>query len=622
MTLRTSNSVFLAVLDPLPRENLGWWAEVYDAHNPNTLLTKVYRFEELAFLDPRSDVGVGTVKLADDDPIFTDALPNALPLSKLLSEPAWWRVMDNGVERFRWLYEGRAVPRDDEEPVRVLNGRGRAVELEFATVLPAQWPTQTKAISRKYVQRTWAYVFLELLAEAKARGAISTDVRATFTAAVDSKGMAWTDLADYEVPVGGDLLSLLQQWKESAGFEWHMTPSGYLDAATDLGFNRTGTVRFYEGINVITAEDMEDASALRNDIYGQAADGTIARAFSPTSIAKYRRRETFINSGTLGDISATNLTVNGSLRLLQEPVTSKTFKVPLEVVNEDGEDIGRRVYVDYAVADSIGLGARLGDGSNDVKVVSIAIKVTSEGPDLEVTVQSKREQLIAKLTRLLQRQLGGSFSPSASGGTLTGVIKQVISGNTDLGELTDVDVAGAVDGAYLRYNALAGQWVDGPAEIGDLDDLNDVDTTGVADGDSIVYDTGEWVARARPTRHYVHTLASLSSGTMPVSPTLIPGMTVTIPSATEVRTAFIDAMVVWTGAHTNQVTIYVDGTAVTYPILGNVAGSVTTYDAGVSGIPVELAAGSSHTIEVRWRSADSTAAVTLVQRTLSVEVVT
>lgn len=492
MTIRTSNSLYLAILDPVPRERLGWWVDVHDAINPATLLARIDRFAELTFLDPQSDVGYGTISLLRDDPVLSETLPNGLPASRLLDYPNYFRVIDNGVERFRFFYEGRSRTRDNGAVVK-LEGQGRAAELAFGTILPAQWPTQTKAVVRKYVQRSWAYVFLELLDEAKDRGAIPSDVTPTFTATQDSLGQPWTDLADYEVPVGGDLLSLIQQWKESAGFEWHMNHRGELAAATDLGFNRAASVRFYEGVNVITAEDAEDLSGLRTDVYAQAQSGTIAKALSPGAAAKYRRRETFLTASADGNISATNLTVNGALKILQKPITSRTFKVPIEMPDADGLDY-RRAFVDYGVSDLIGYGPRLGDGSSDYRVVSMAVKVDKDGADLEVTIQSKREQLIARLNRILSRQLGGSFSPSSSSTSITGVIKQAINGTITLGDLTDVDLSGATDGMSIFYDALAGEWIAAnPGGSGSINDLDDVDTTGKTVGDTLVWDGTNWV---------------------------------------------------------------------------------------------------------------------------------
>ncbi|HMM95410.1 WD40 repeat domain-containing protein [Phycicoccus sp.] len=492
MTLRSSNSLYLTVLDPLPRERVGWWCDIYDGLAPQNLLASVRRFTELTFLDPQSDVGYGSVSLDADDDVFTGELPNGLPATRLLELPNYYRVMDNGVERFRFFYEGRQRPRDNGAVIK-LGGAGRAQELAFATVLPAHWPTQTKAIVRKYVQRTWAYVWLELLAEAKARGAISTDIKPTFSATTDSLGQPWTDLADYEVNVGGDLLSLLQQYKEAAGFEWHMTPAGAISAATNLGFNRTSKVRFFEGINVISAEDAEDLSQLRNDIYAQADNGVIARAASADSVAKYRRRETFLTSSS-GKLDAVNLTVNGALNVLQKPITSRTFKVPLELEDVDGGK-DRRAFVDYAVSDLIGYGQRVADGSADYRVVSMAVKVDDEGLDLEVTVQSRREELIARLNRIMARQLGGSFGPSASSTTLQGTIKQVVNGTVTFADLVDVDVDGATDGQMPVWDASSGTWVARNRVVA-INDLSDVDTSsGPADGDALVWDAGEgqWV---------------------------------------------------------------------------------------------------------------------------------
>ena len=495
MTLRYSNTTYLTVLAPLPRENIGWWVEVYDANSPNTLLARIARYESLSHLDAVSDTGMGAVAFLADDPVLTDPLPAGLPNERLLSYPTYWRIIDNGVERQRFFFEGRKlkkVDKDDGTKLTVITGRGRAAELEFGTVLPSNWPTQSKAISRKYVARSWAYVWLDLFTEAKARGSVPADMRPTFTATTDSQGQPWTDSGDYDIPVGGDLLTWLNEFKESAGFDWRVMPNGTIIAATALGFNRSQTVRFYEGLNVQVAEDAEDRTGLRNDVYVQAGDGLIAHAVDGPSIARHRRRETFIASGGTGNISAASLTANGALKQLKDPITSRSFTVPLDQRDDDGTSLGRRAYVDYAPGDTIGYGQRLGDGSSDYKVVSFAVEISSEGEELELTVLSKREQLIEKLKRLLAKQLGGGYSPSSAGGSITAVVKQTISANTDLGSLSDVDVAGAVDGAVLRWSAGLGRWIDSAFN---LDALSDVDlSVPPTNGQTMVYDStaGLW----------------------------------------------------------------------------------------------------------------------------------
>lgn len=57
--------------------------------------------------------------------------------------------------------------------------------------------------------------------------------------------------------------------------------------------------------------------------------------------------------------------------------------------------------------------------------------------------------------------------------------------------LSDIDVAGAADGATLVYDALSGHWVDGPPLVFALGSLSDVDIAGIVDGQTIVWDNSE-----------------------------------------------------------------------------------------------------------------------------------
>ncbi len=125
-----------------------------------------------------------------------------------------------------------------------------------------------------------------------------------------------------------------------------------------------------------------------------------------------------------------------------------------------------------------------------------------------------------------------------------------------------------------------------------------------------------------PTVRTMRNSVSATSGTMPTTDTLVPGMTLSIPSAAQDRVAMLDYTVLFSGTHTNRFSIYLDGvrahpTGSTLGLTGQTAGSSNIYDAKAAGIRIPLAGGSDHTIEVRWQSANNTDAVTMVDRAMS-----
>ena len=125
------------------------------------------------------------------------------------------------------------------------------------------------------------------------------------------------------------------------------------------------------------------------------------------------------------------------------------------------------------------------------------------------------------------------------------------------------------------------------------------------------------VAAVGDMRYWMRDLTDLNIAP-PAPPTLIPGMTLTIPADTVARTAFVDANVIFDGAHTCRLGVVLDGVAQSLNTQANITGGNTIYDWQMAGWPLSLTAGVPHTIQIWWNASDSLANVVLKNRTLTV----
>lgn len=204
--------------------------------------------------------------------------------------------------------------------------------------------------------------------------------------------------------------------------------------------------------------------------------------------------------------------------------------------------------------------------------------------------------------------------------------------NKVLDDLTDVDLATApTNGQALVFGA--GVWKPGAAGATTLDALTDVDTSTTAptDGQALVFGAGAWKpgtvasggggsSGSGGTRYWRRDNADLSSGTVPTAATVLAPLTITIPSSTTARTAFVSYRVSWTGGHTNRMDVYLNGVAQVATVVGVTSSTSNPYVADLANFPILLPANVEHTIDVRINAVDSTAAVTWTERMLSVDV--
>lgn len=81
----------------------------------------------------------------------------------------------------------------------------------------------------------------------------------TFTATLDSNGVAWAELLDRSFPIGTDLLDVLTQLAED-GVDFHVTPDMELHLIQDRGSDLTASVEFLPEVNLLEHTVVSDAA--------------------------------------------------------------------------------------------------------------------------------------------------------------------------------------------------------------------------------------------------------------------------------------------------------------------------------------------------------------------------
>lgn len=130
------------------------------------------------------------------------------------------------------------------------------------------------------------------------------------------------------------------------------------------------------------------------------------------------------------------------------------------------------------------------------------------------------------------------------------------------------------------------------------------------------------------SRFWVRDSVDLVTGTL--SGTVVvpgsPNMSFTVPSDASARTAFCSFGCTFSGGHTQRFLIYDNGVAV-WPIQGTGGGPTAQkegtwngYDISFANIPITLAAGTGHLLELRWEPSDNTTSLTLADRHFTADV--
>jgi hypothetical protein len=179
-----------------------------------------------------------------------------------------------------------------------------------STNRPAQLITQTGAPEWRCngyptIEPGWSpgEILLTLFAEAKTRGIRSASwLTPTFTADVDSNGVAWKNKLPYTFSVGATLLDVVtamedlevETWVNPKTLEFNVYQNRGVDRSVQIG--NKGAVIFQEGYNLTKAGTAGEAD-ITNALAMKTEDGWLLQT-DDTSISKYGRIEGQLNTST------------------------------------------------------------------------------------------------------------------------------------------------------------------------------------------------------------------------------------------------------------------------------------------------------------------------------------
>lgn len=166
MAIRTSDGIYLEVLTSAPVAGVPIEIDVYGGHNIATMLATLEGAQEPTFSDPFGDIGSGHFRIPVTDPKATGSI---------IRSGNYIKVKIAGLYRYAFFLENprKIIASTDGEAGEYwdLSGRGNIAYLERGSVYPPGWPTPA-GTTHEYTGVTAAFIFDQLLAAAKARGAL------------------------------------------------------------------------------------------------------------------------------------------------------------------------------------------------------------------------------------------------------------------------------------------------------------------------------------------------------------------------------------------------------------------------------------------------------------------
>ena len=284
---------------------------------------------------------------------------------------------------FRWRPEDREATAGDDELV-VLSGRGRASALERVVVLPVGYPAFTDR-TRTETGAPFA-VFATLLAEGQARGR-ATDLAPSWTPSEDSKGDPWTENVDVRLEPGTTLRELLDSVAEVEGAEWIVRPNGDIDAAPELGDDRSGEVVLFYGADQVARDRRSSTREQRQTVFVEASTG-VSEA---TNTGDDDLGEIWLEAQDYADPLSRQTLADKLALKLGAPEEEAT----VAVAAESGP------FVRFRPGDTVGLDT--GSGTPEpVRVVGLAVSVTDQ---VDVTVDATLITEVALRQQRIERAI-------------------------------------------------------------------------------------------------------------------------------------------------------------------------------------------------------------------------
>lgn len=362
---------------------------------------------------------------------------------------------------------------EGEEGERNVNIKGRGMLGILDNIIVAHVSQGETTVY--YTAKKIGYILDDLLSLGLARG-VYPNLIWDFTAIADSETETWTVNHDLGFRVGSTLLQAIGQFAElGVDFKMSYNPGAdqyVLSAFKDgIGSDRSASVVFSPGNNVLKASKLQEGSGIRNAQLIEVADLTSGPKFvwdtRAGSITTYGRREVYFQAGNASTITEGLLLAAAELDEKADP------RVQYSLVVSDAN--GPTVFEDYDIGDTVGY--LNSEGTIDlVQVISLQLDFTKDQYyadvtiglgvliiDTEITSALKLKQIAPGVTGIG----GGPSDPAVVAGALIGIHNADITAHSpylrDANKIQGFDIVDPgtdtpTDDDLMQYSTVNARW--------------------------------------------------------------------------------------------------------------------------------------------------------------------
>jgi hypothetical protein len=294
-------------------------------------------------------------------------------------------------------------------------------------------------------------------------------IESTWTAGLDSGGVAWTDNDFIRARSGPSLLSKIEEWAPTT-WEWTATAdvvagvgSTKINLYKSTGIDKTGTVVLFAGAHALDGRQISetwDFSGLATEAYTEVTGAGVETTSTLSigdSIARWGRRTVSISSTPLASVTQalTDAVTQGS-----KPVRTRTFPIDPTVV-------GARPFVDFELGDRVGVGVtsprNLGTTVTPSRVMGVTVEQTAASGAsrceliLDESLSVRRKQFQAEEQAKAEDE-GSTYGGTSTKGSDFDPLLTTATGGEKGGTLGLWDVPGASSVAGLGAIPSANNW--------------------------------------------------------------------------------------------------------------------------------------------------------------------
>jgi len=272
----------------------------------------------------------------------------------------------------------------------LIRGRGLLATLAKGVIYPTDIG-DSSTVTRSYTAAACGSVFLDLYGEFETRG--GGDLGTDFSTTLDSGGASWTDTQTEDYSAGQTMLDVVRH-HVALGIEVTVTPDKVLHYWVEAGSDKTSTVQFATGKNIIKCNLRIDGRDLTNVVLGEGQD-MLVETTDATSVSEYGRRETYLSGRNTGESSQITTASNEVLDEVANPVDAIDMTVACDVL---------RPFIDYELGDTVRVHVPDEIDQQDYRVRSIAITDAGGPEDIIATlaVNSVQLEYMTKLHRSVE----------------------------------------------------------------------------------------------------------------------------------------------------------------------------------------------------------------------------